>query len=439
MTGGGRSARSSKNIFARNFELFVSCSALGNTDQPTRKDHISPFCVLYVQRPSLAGFSELGRTETLCTNSSPSWTTSFELEFALGEERKAYAFSQIFVRADIYHQVLPEVGNLKDNELFGRATFSVQNLCDAPGRHFLTPLSHPTKERERVGILEIRTESLSAEPSRKELIEFDVATSILRKRGLPNKHVVAQSFEVFRAHANEDAAGAVSWLPIYRSDRLSKQNKAAPVMEFSRITVTNRHLCNGDESRRLRFVLHAGSGEKRPTSDMGYVDVTLRDLCEIDPTEEAFQIETNNEGDEVGALSLLKAEPTSVGSYFILKIDHVSNSRYYASKSSSEGEKIKNASKNLGKSFSRKFRQNTHALQRPSCSKKANAESDGYLQSLNSPLSGPGSVGSLFSEVSISSPESMKAKEQGSIGTSRFSAASTASGDITPESSYRSR
>lgn len=405
MSGGLQFSRSRNKIPARNFELFVSCSALGNTDQPTKKDDISPLCVLYVQRPTFAGLSELGRTETLFTNSSPSWTTSFELEFAPGEEKGA------FVRADIYHQVLPEFGHLHDNELFGRATFSVPNLCDAPGRHFLTPLSHPIKERERVGILEIMTEPLFEEASRNELIEFDVATSILRKRGLPNKQVVAQSFEIFRAHANADAARAVAWLPIYRSDRLSKQIKEASVMEFSRITVTNRHLCNGDEARRLRFVLHAGSGEKwsgRPTSDMGYVDVTLRDLCEIDPTEEVFQIETKNEGDEVGALSLLKAEPTSVGSYFILKIDHASNSRYYASKSSSERENIRNASKYLGKSLSKRFRQNAHALQRTACSKKGNAESDNYLQSLNSPLSGPGSLGSLFSEASIDENVALK-------------------------------
>lgn len=224
----------------RKFEVFLSCSALGSTDHQSKKETISPFCVLYLQRDLSAGFEEVGRTESLADNRSPAWCTSFEIELARKEENGAS------IRADIYHHTQLEVGMcLKENELFGRASFSVQNINEAPGRHFLMPISHITKEREMVGILHVSTEPLSSSPSRKELVEVDVVTNILRKRSI-SQSLVPQSFEILRAHANDDESGSVVWLPVYRSDRLGRltQNKTALFMEFSRITVTNRHLCN---------------------------------------------------------------------------------------------------------------------------------------------------------------------------------------------------
>lgn len=103
-----------------------------------------------------------------------------------------------------------------------------------------------------------------------------------------------------------------------------------------------------DEARRIRLVLYAGNS----TSAIGHVDVTLRDLCEIDPSQEAFQIETTYHNDEVGSLSLLRAEPTDVGSFFILKINHASSAKYIAN---NDDGKRKSQAKAIKRVLSKKF------------------------------------------------------------------------------------
>jgi hypothetical protein len=313
-------------------ECFLSCSSLGSTDVPKRET-LSPFAVVYVERRPGAGFAEVSRTETCPANTSPAWSTSVEVEHDEGADAAT-------VRVDVYNRLHEGAESLQDNELFGRTVFSTRDLTEAPGMHFLSPISHRAKERERVGILQVVSEPRSLSPSSGELIEIDVMCSVLRKRDWGAARI-PQFFEIFRTHAHDDAAGGTVWLPVYRSNRLVKQEKANGYLEFSRVTVTNGHLCNGDEERRIRFVLHAGERRPGKSTEVGFVDVTLRDLCEVDPTEEVFEIETDGAGadGEAGSMVLLKAEPTDVGSYFSVQVNHASCGKYVSSASADHGKR----------------------------------------------------------------------------------------------------
>jgi C2 domain len=323
--GSGRRTKAAK--VGAYLECFLSCSSLGSTDLP-RKESLSPFAVVYFRGTVSDAFAEIARTETCPLNASPSWCTSFEVECTADEIETAS------LRVDIYHRVQEGVESLTQNELLGRAMYPLQNAIDAPGMHFLTPLSHPTKEREKVGILQVHMERFSPIPSRNELIEIDVTAAVLRRREWTSAaKPVPQSYEILRAHVHDDTDGRVVWLPIYRSNRVGSHERGKDYVEFSRATFTNRHMCNGDEERRVRITLHAGSIDRRTgrATDMGFVDITLRDLCEVDPTEEVFEIENENREEEregIGSLSLLLAQPTDVGSHFELQINHASCWKY---------------------------------------------------------------------------------------------------------------
>lgn len=309
-------------------ECFMGCASLGSTDLP-KKEAFCPFAVVYIQQEATDNFTEIARTETCSFTSSPFWCTSFEVEC------KAQEIGIARLQIEIYHRVQDGVESLCDNELLGRAVVPVQQVTEAPGMHFLAPLSHPTREREKVGILQLHAEHVSQSPNTTELVELDVLAAVLRRRDWANaSKLVPQSFEILRAHEHDDNDGYVVWVPVHRSDRNAKHDKSSEYLEFSRATLTNRHLCNGDEERRIRIALQAGSVDKKTGRpfDMGFADITLRDLCEVDPTEEVFEIERADDGGDdqrnVGSLTLQVAQPTEVGSHFVLQINHASCSKY---------------------------------------------------------------------------------------------------------------
>lgn len=341
-------------------ECFLSCAGLGSTDTH-RKDGLRPFAVLYMKHTEDDVFSEIARTETRPNTTSPSFCSSVELRC------RAEDVATTSLRVEIYHRVREGEESLEINELFGLAIFPLKSVRDADGMHFLSSLSHPAKERERVGIVQIKAEHMCVSTTASELVEIDLMAVGLRRREWSQaSKIVPQSYEILRAHAYDDADGQVVWLPIYRSDRVSTYSKKTEHVDFSRATLTNRHLCNGDEERRIRIVLLAGAPDKKTGGrpyDMGFVDITLRDLCEVDPTEEVFEIENAPESDETeaGSMSLLTAQPTDVGSHFILQVNHASCKKYVSLSSPESksrvrvGKQLKKRRNGLRKGISKKL------------------------------------------------------------------------------------
>lgn len=341
-------------------ECFLSCAGLGSTDIH-RKDGLSPFAVLYMKQNECDDFSEIFRTETRPNTTSPAFCLSSEIRC------RAEDISTTYLRVEIYHRVREGEESLEINELFGVAIFPLKSVRDAEGMQFLSSLSHPTKERERVGIVQIKAEHLCLSATANELVEIDLMAAGLRRREWSQaSKIVPQSYEILRAHAYDDADGQVVWLPIYRSDRVSTYAKKTEHVDFSRATMTNRHLCNGDEERRIRIVLLAGNPDKKTggrANDMGFIDITLRDLCEVDPTEEVFEIENapETEESEVGSMSLLTGQPTDVGSHFVLQVNHASCFKYVSLSSpeskirSSVGQQLKKRRNGLKKGISKKL------------------------------------------------------------------------------------
>jgi hypothetical protein len=320
-------------ILRHDMEVFVSAHSLRTTDAP-RRECIDAFAVVSLRRADSCKFTELARTETCPATAAPWFYPSFVISH---DDRDADLAS---LRVDIYHRRKQDSERLEDHEHFGKTTIPINAIRQSPGMHFTSDLLQPLRERQIVGVVTVHCEPVSRHPTANELVEIDVAVSVLRRREWP-RHSIPQRFEILRAHIYDDTNGRTVWLPISCSNSASKQrdvsaSKASHV-EFSRVTVTKRQLCNGDEERRLRFVVEAclsGASSKKAHSgprmtELGYIEVTMRDLCECDPSEEVFNMESDeNPGDVVGNLFLLMSEPTDVGAHFSVQINHLTSPRY---------------------------------------------------------------------------------------------------------------
>jgi hypothetical protein len=242
---------------------------------------------------------------------------------------------------EVYQCAADSRSKLQSDVLVGRAVFQVSSLLDSPELHFTTDVLHPTKKEEVTGHLVLNCEAVLDPSQEEELVEFELGSSVLKRREWP-KHNLAQSFEILRAHVHDDVDNKCVWLPVYRSDRSIKQKAGATKVDFPRVTLTKRHICNGDEERRLRILLQIWDGSAKKgkwlkSKVAGYIDFTLRDLCEVDPTKDLFEIEADGtfvqggECLEIGFASIEKAEPTEVGSFFSLLVHYASTSKFDSS------------------------------------------------------------------------------------------------------------
>lgn len=317
-------------------ELFIGCRALVCE---SRKD-INSFVVVYARRDEETDFVESARSETVCCTASPQYCTSFVVD-------KDHS---LILLVEVYNRIKEGTERLSDQEQLGKATIPLQSLLSLP--HFTTHISHARKS-QKVGVLSLHAEEIEVNNTENEtLIEFDLQAAMLRKRDW-NKSVLTQRYELLRAHRHDDADGQIVWLPLYRSDRMGKQRTSSALhVEFTRASFTHRHLVNGDDERRLRVLLTSGNTSTKRESgvEIGYAEFTLRDMCEVNPTEEDFQIERDGvDTDELGTISILRAEPTDYGSHFSLQVNHESTERY----TSAAAEKIGHRKMRKPRSFVR--------------------------------------------------------------------------------------
>jgi hypothetical protein len=318
----------------RCLECFVTYEAI-EPDRSPKQHRPNLFTVFSFQKNVNSKLEILGRTEV--TNGRPTFSFCKSIMVYYNYDEK-YSSS---ICSEVYHSAVDGLSKLQSDVLVGRAVFQVSSLLDIPEMHFTTDVLHPTKKAEVMGRLFLNFEAVLDPLLEEELVEIDLASSILRRKEWP-KHSLAQSFEILRAHVHDDADNQCVWLPVYRSDRSLKQKAEATKIEFPRVTLTKRHICNGDEERRLRIVLQIWDGSAKKGNWLkskvaGYIDFTLRDLCEVDPTKDRFEIEANGTiiqkgaSLEIGFASIEKAEPTEVGSFFSLLIHYASTSKFVSS------------------------------------------------------------------------------------------------------------
>lgn len=316
--------------YNRRIEIFIGCRSLDGYEETSRDF----FAVINRRDKKSDEFEEVGRTETIYHCDSPQFCTSFELSY---EESLAASTS---VRVDVYQRRTLDTERLKDHAHLGKVTTTIHDIMAAAGYQVTTQLSHPVEEK-KVGIITLCAESIDVDnPENDSDVQLDITAVILRKKDM-KKTIYGQRYELRRAHINEDCEGHTVWLPVYKSDRISKQRDSNSKIEFSSTSIRYRHLCNGDEERRIRITMYAVPQTSKKTSSeicLGNAEFTLRDLCELDPTSEVLQLErvTTGEVEEIGHLSIMKAEPTDFGSHFALQVNYDDTERYTAA---SVGEK----------------------------------------------------------------------------------------------------
>ncbi|KAI0563746.1 hypothetical protein FGB62_34g017 [Gracilaria domingensis] len=225
-----------------------------------------------------------------------------------------------------------------------KATLSLPDLLMAPGNHLTTQLSHPSLEK-KVGVLTVSAEVVAGTNAENHSdVRFDLSACVLRRKDW-NKSLLHQRYELKRAHKHDDMEGHTVWLPIHRSDRIGKQRDSNTTIEFSTANVKYRHLCNGDDERRLKIFLYATSPTcKRNANEvlLGCVTFSLRDICELDPTEEVLPLEGIGDGSEdTGHVAILKAEPTDYGSHFSLHVNYESTGKYTIAGSQDKRKPVK--------------------------------------------------------------------------------------------------
>lgn len=302
------------------FELFVGCRGLPQTGSGSP----NTFAVLYVQPEEVGRFNEISRTETICNSTAPQYCTSFELNLVEN------GIDEASVRIDVYERMTEESERLQDHKLLGNATIPINSIMMSEGRHLAAQIGHPSEQME-VGAVTLSVEDINLNnPEIATEIQLDVSAAVLRKKDW-NKSTLGQRYEIHRAHQHDDSDGRTVWLPVWRSNRIAKQRDSRDVVEFSSVALGYRHACNGDDERRLRLTVYASSPISKKSSELitRFVDFTIRDLCELDPTEDVLPLEGCNAGVcELGHVAILRAEPTDFGSHFSLQVNHESNSKF---------------------------------------------------------------------------------------------------------------
>lgn len=306
----------------KRLEAFIECRTLLGSG----KENINSFAV--VRSRSLQGgeFDEVARTETVFNSASPEYCTSFELEYS------NTSIEHSIVRVDVYNRQTEASEHLDDHELLGKATIPLESVLMDEGNRFAAQIAHPLEKRT-VGMLMLYAEEIdmSNEENQSD-IQIDVSAAVLRKRDW-NKSTLGQRYELKRAHKHDDCNGNPVWLPIHKSDRIWKQHDSKAIVEFCSTSLKYRHVCNGDDERRMRIIIYAtqSSNSKRASSEflIGMVEFTLRDLCEIDPTCEVLPLEKGDvDVEDLGSLAILKAEPTDFGSLFSVQLNYETTTKY---------------------------------------------------------------------------------------------------------------
>lgn len=324
-------------------ECFLSCEIYYDDESQVRGRPVNSFIVAYLQSEDEdeEDATELGRTETCDLALCASFAHAIEINLSNLPDR------QHILRLDIYNRVLEGIESLDEHILIARCCLDVDDLRfgKESTKDYPLFLMDEFKIEARGGCVRISWERMRSGTDKDELVEFDVHMSVLRSRDHGGR-VVSQQYEIQRAHKDSPADDTPDWITVHRSNRqVIRQRQNTKELEFSRATMSKRHLCNSDDNRRLRIVLYACHSGYRSTDHsslhrlqrsneiscvpIGYVELSLMSLFEMDPTADSFAIQgTGTEVEDLGVVRLATNDPTTVGSYFSLHVLISSTTRY---------------------------------------------------------------------------------------------------------------
>lgn len=304
-------------------ELFIACKGLSGI----RDNYPNSFAVLSYRRVDRSKFKEIGRTETIFNSTCPHYCTSFEVDYS------KESMDLALLRIEFYERQTEESERLHDHQLLGNATVAVEDILLAENTHYMAQMSRPV-EFKQMGIVVLYAEDVDTTNAENDSeIQLDVSATVIRKRDW-SKCVLGQRYELNRAHKHNNSDGQTVWLPICKSDRISKQRDSYDIVDFSSMALKYRHVCNGDDRRPMKISVYAaqngGTGKKGGGEFfVGMVEFTLRDICEIDPTREVLPLEGGESGvEDLGVMTILKAEPTDFGSLFSVRLNYESTDKY---------------------------------------------------------------------------------------------------------------
>lgn len=304
-------------------ELFIWCRDLTKADEKP----FDTFAVVMIQKSPNVAFEELQRSETVSNTPNPQFCTSFEISYS------SEATSSPMLRLDIYRRKTLDTERLRDHEHRGTVSTSIGDLLNAKGNQLSSLLQNPN-ESDDGGYVTIAAENVDITNSQNSsFVQIDVSSSVLRKRDW-NKTILCQRYTLCRAHKFNDENGNIAWLPIYRSDRMTKQRDLNANVEFSTASINYRHLCNGDEERAIRLKIYAmpqvnnKPGGKKQEIELAHTTFTLNFVCEIDPLMEDLGLEKDGHTGGIGTVSIVKAEPTDFGGYFSFQVNYKDTAKY---------------------------------------------------------------------------------------------------------------
>ena len=214
-------------MFGTRVELRVSCSDLPNVDHFSKTD---PFVVLQLRDEDDGTWYEVGRTEVVYDNLSPSFAHAFLLSFTFEEAQN--------LRLSVYdHERDGE--DLSLHQFIASTTTTLSEIL-ALGCRLTRPLQAP-----KGGIHGYGTITITCEEVRDYAAKVRMALSA---RELDRKHIVSTDpflvISRLRRIGDED-----EFVPVYNGE--VARRTSAP--EWNEVILSGQKLCNGDVNRTLLF------------------------------------------------------------------------------------------------------------------------------------------------------------------------------------------
>jgi len=203
-------------------ELSVRCTDLADKDYLSKSD---PMCVMFMQRNGQ--WYEVGRTEIIQDNLSPSWAKKFVVDYSF-EERQVVKF-------EVYDSD-SQSNNLNHHDFLGRCESTLGSIVSSGA--FVAILQGSTKSGSKIYITaeELKTS--------KEHIKFQFRAEKLDKKDFFGKsdpfYVISRSVQ-----GNQ-------WSVVKRSEIIMKNLNP----NWAPFEISARELCNSDHDRPLKIDIY---------------------------------------------------------------------------------------------------------------------------------------------------------------------------------------
>eukprot|EP00096_Caligus_rogercresseyi_P007831 TRINITY_DN2592_c0_g1_i2.p1 TRINITY_DN2592_c0_g1~~TRINITY_DN2592_c0_g1_i2.p1 ORF type:complete len:543 (-),score=173.90 TRINITY_DN2592_c0_g1_i2:737-2365(-) len=237
-------------------ELTLRAEKLADMDLFDKSD---PFCVVYVKEfNGKSQWIEVGRTEAIQNNHSPSWSKRIMMEYKF-EQRQEMKF-------DVYDQDKKGSLNLSNHEFLGSCQCYMAEVVT--GGSFGSVYSKELTGKKKKSKLFVSVEEL---PESKEEISFILSAHDLDKKDFFGK---GDPFVII----SKSSVEAKSFAPIYTTEVI--KNEKNP--QWKGFTLSSKVLCSGDHKRPIKFDVYDWDSENSKDF-IGSALLTLEDILSKTP------------------------------------------------------------------------------------------------------------------------------------------------------------